>query len=77
MAKKILALDYESHIAQPDSDLWTDGIWDEDNNGILDFARHKGAINVLFTDGSVEARRPEQIDPYYPTIRNTYWVRGQ
>ena len=36
-----------------------------------------GGANVLFMDGSVEARQPDQIDPYYPANRDAYWVSGQ
>jgi len=72
---RILALDYVWTIARSDRDDWSDDAdFDTDNDGVLDFARHRGRLNVLLIDGSVQLKRPEEIDPADVNIENTLWL---
>jgi len=74
---RIAMLDYPIHVADS-SDNWSHLSVDLDGNGVPDFARHgRGSekkINVLFTDGSVQAMRPEEIDPLLPSTEKKYWL---
>jgi prepilin-type N-terminal cleavage/methylation domain-containing protein/prepilin-type processing-associated H-X9-DG protein len=44
--------------------------WVEDKE---DFARHFGAMNVLYCDGHVRTKTPAAIDPFNDEIRNELW----
>ena len=70
---KILVLDYARPVASPD-DIWTDKVFDPDQKGQPRFARHFGMANILFSDGSVRAERPEDIDPIAPTAAMKWWM---
>ena len=74
--ERILALDYVWTIARSDLDDWSDDPdFDTDNDGVLDFARHGGRLNVLLVGGSVQLKRPEEIDPKGGVdIENTLWL---
>ena len=52
--KTIVALDYNLRLANDGEDMTS-----ELQNG----ARHRGKLNVLYTDGSVTHSRPSQLDP--------------
>ncbi len=75
MGKKVLLLDYEAMCAEEDDEYWETGqTGDRDGDGTLDIARHSGKMNVLYLDGSVEAKRPEEINPQGDSkIRNRIW----
>ena len=75
MGKKILLLDYEAICSETDDGYWEYDVntGDRDNDGTLDIARHNGRINVLYLDGSVEAKIPEEIDLQDSAIRQRLW----
>ena len=68
-SSKILALDYEQNAA----DLAGTGsrrlIWP-----ILQAPRHSGMCNVLFGDGSVDLKSPDDIDPRDPELNRLWWT---
>jgi len=70
---KILVMDYSRPVASPD-DIWTDEVFDPAQKGEPIFARHFGMVNILFSDGSVQAERPEDIDPIAPTAAMKWWM---
>jgi len=55
---KILVLDYDKRIADPDSS--------NTQEMLQEAARHLGSINVLFADGTIDPQGPTQIDPKLP-----------
>ena len=61
---KILALDYEKIVADSFADIW---------DPMPEFARHEGQINVLGMDGSVNLRRPQEIDPAEASVGKVQW----
>ena len=61
---KILALDYEKIVADSFADIW---------GPMPEFARHEGQINVLGMDGSVNLRRPQEIDPAEASVEKARW----
>ena len=67
---KVLVLDYRWVVARTDHD-WAD--YDSDGDGLPDFARHAGKINVLFTGGGVKLMRPDDINPDDPQTETAYW----
>jgi len=67
---RILVLDYPWVVARTNHD-WADH--DSDGDGLPDFARHWGKINVLFTGGGVKLMRPDDIDPGDPDTEAAYW----
>jgi prepilin-type processing-associated H-X9-DG protein len=73
---RIALLDYPIHVADS-TDNWSDSSV-VDLDGVPVFARHgrgpERKINVLFTDGSVQAMRPEEIDPLLPSTEWKYWL---
>ncbi len=69
---KILVLDYCRYIARS-TDLWTDVEADVNHDGIPDFARHQGLINVLFVGQSVSACDPATLDPSRPSVAREFW----
>jgi len=75
---KILALDYYQYLVNPmDNDStdvdWTDPDVDPEGDDVPNFARHQGCVNILFTDNSVSAHEPKEIDPAEPTIERQFW----
>ena len=70
---KIVAMDYIWVIARS-IDNWGAEDFDTDDDGILDFARHNGRLNVLFPGGEVRSMRPEEVDPSNVTIETGYWL---
>jgi len=70
--EKILAMDYACIVVSP-VHIWTDENLDADQDGVPDFARHRGRVNVLFLDGSVKAMDPWEIDPESPSVARHYW----
>jgi len=72
---KILVLDYLCYVASPDKpDDWTDKVFDPAKSGVPIFARHFGQANVLFSDGSVQPKRPADINPIAPTTAMKWWM---
>ena len=71
-AEKIMVLDYSWFVAHPTHD-WSGDKLASDIPGIPVFARHNGRINVLFTDGSVRLKRPDEVNPADPGIQRTLW----
>ena len=67
---KILVIEYPWLIARSTHD-WSD--FDSDIPGIPIFARHYGKMNVLFTDGSVSLKRPDEVNPSDPRVQTTLW----
>ena len=70
--RKVLVLDYEWLVAKS-VDVWTDPRLDEDLDGVPNFARHAGRINVGFMDGSVKTKWPQEIDPIVPSVARRHW----
>ena len=70
--EKILAMDYACVVVNP-IHVWTDANLDADQNGVPDFARHRGRANVLFIDGSVKVMDPRDIDLESPSVAEYYW----
>ena len=70
--EKIMVLDYPWFLARSDHD-WSSDRLAGNIPGIPIFARHYGKINVLFTDGSVRLRRPDEVNPADPAIQRTLW----
>lgn len=66
-SNKILMLDYNKVVADvvgPDAaDFWPKDV----------APRHFGTVNVLFTDGHVEAMLPGNIDPTNTELHDMYW----
>jgi len=69
---KILLMDYCAAIARS-TDLWASEWADGDGDGLPDFARHQGLVNVLFTDQSVTAYDPLTLDPSRPSVARQFW----
>ncbi|MCP4379797.1 MAG: prepilin-type N-terminal cleavage/methylation domain-containing protein [bacterium] len=69
---KIMALDYSWLVASSAHD-WSREYFASDIPGLPIFARHGRKVNVVFTDGSVRLKRPDEIDPNYPATRSTLW----
>ena len=67
---KIVALDYPWFAARSDHD-WTADSFTGEIPGIPVFARHQGRINVLFTGGAVQLKRPDEINPLFH--QDTLW----
>ena len=79
-ADNIVCLDYQVLVAHgPTADVpddWQDPEWWVPEEWRPAFARHFGRINVLFGDGSVGLRDPDEIDPNGGTRVRAAWVRG-
>jgi prepilin-type N-terminal cleavage/methylation domain-containing protein/prepilin-type processing-associated H-X9-DG protein len=64
---KILLVEYNKLVADvvgPDAgDIWRDSV----------APRHRGNLNVLFADGSVSKRNPQEIDPGVPALQQSLW----
>ena len=73
MVGKIVAMDYISVLARS-TDNWGGDEFDTNADGILDFARHNGRLNVLFPGGEVRTMRPEEINPSNVEIETGYWL---
>lgn len=69
---KVLLMDYCAAIARS-TDLWASEWADADGDGLPDFARHQGRVNVLMTDSSVNPYLPVDLDPVRPSIAREYW----
>jgi prepilin-type N-terminal cleavage/methylation domain-containing protein/prepilin-type processing-associated H-X9-DG protein len=69
---KIMVMDYRWFVARSDHD-WSSDKLSSDIPGIPIFARHRGKINVLFSDGSVQLKRPDEVNPADPGIQTTLW----
>lgn len=69
---KVLLMDYWRYIARS-TDIWTDPEVDPEPDGLPNFARHQGYVNVLMTDGSVNLYLPADLDPVLPSIAREYW----
>ena len=67
---RILLLDYYKPLAEAADGL--DPKWPSPG-ATPTFARHRGRINVLFTDGAVKAMKPEEINPQVPENQYRYW----
>jgi prepilin-type N-terminal cleavage/methylation domain-containing protein/prepilin-type processing-associated H-X9-DG protein len=61
--RKIIVVEYKNHIVRPLVDNW----------GNLIQPRHAGMSNVLFSDGHVSARHPNQIDFRIQAIHDELW----
>lgn len=70
---KILALDYIWTIARA-ADDWQSPRFDADGDNSPDFARHGRKTNVLFSGGSVELKRTDDIDPAFAQVEENYWL---
>jgi len=70
----ILVLDYHYVMAAP-TDEWSDAdIRHPLDSSIPKFARHRGRINTLFSDGSVTSKDPYDINPQNSNVRQVYWM---
>ena len=67
---KIAVLDYPWLVARAAHD-WSSDEFSTGIPGIPAFARHHGRANVLFTGGSVDLKRPDEVNPSFH--RNTLW----
>ncbi|MEN6506231.1 MAG: H-X9-DG-CTERM domain-containing protein [Planctomycetaceae bacterium] len=73
---QIFAIDYVAPSVKidPALDDWdTQATYDSNNDNVLDFARHRGKVNVLFVDGRVRGMDPDEINPKEAFIRQNYW----
>jgi len=70
---KIMAMDY-IWVTARSTDNWGGENFDTDSDGVLDFARHNGRLNVLFHGGEVRSMRPDEVDPSNVTIETGYWL---
>jgi prepilin-type processing-associated H-X9-DG protein len=66
-------MDYYKYISHY-SDNWSAPALDPNRDGIPNFARHRGRINVLLTDGSVQFMDPAELDPLSPKAYDQYWA---
>ena len=67
-AKRILMVEYEKVVANvvgvtANTLEWPDFV----------APRHRGVMNVLYEDGHVERKRPNEVDPRVTTTQNTLW----
>jgi len=69
---KVQALDYRRIVAESTDD-WDDPKWDLNEDFVPDFLRHRGRLNVLYTDGSVKLTNREDIDPGDIEIERERW----
>lgn len=74
MPNKIQAMDYLNAKACS-TDNWDDPGWDEDENGIPDFLRHNGKMNVSMVDGTVRTRNRWEVDPVDVDVERTLWQK--
>lgn len=74
MGNKIQAMDYLSAKACS-TDNWDAPGWDEDEDGIPDFLRHNGKMNVSMVDGSVQTRNRWEVDPVDVDVERTLWQK--
>jgi prepilin-type N-terminal cleavage/methylation domain-containing protein/prepilin-type processing-associated H-X9-DG protein len=70
---KVMLLDYYKYISHYTDD-WTARALDPNQDGTPNFARHRGRINVLLTDGSVQFMDPVELDPLSPQAYAQYWA---
>jgi prepilin-type N-terminal cleavage/methylation domain-containing protein/prepilin-type processing-associated H-X9-DG protein len=70
---KLMLMDYYRYISHY-SDNWSAPALDPNRDGIPNFARHRGRINVLLTDGSVQFMDPAELDPLSPKAYDQYWA---
>lgn len=66
-AHKVLAVDYSKKVADVVGLNFND-YWEETVQ-----PRHMGTINVLYVDGSVRTRSPNEIDPNDPVLNDRWW----
>ena len=71
-AGKILLVDYTKYLAYVNDD-WAGEKMDPEQTGAPLFARHGGRMNVLYSDGSVAAENPQDIDPVTPKNEWALW----
>jgi len=71
-AGKILLVDYIKYLAYVNDD-WAGEKMDPEQTGAPLFARHGGRMNVLYSDGSVAAENPQDIDPVTPKNEWALW----
>jgi len=69
---KVQALDYLGATAYSTDD-WTNEKWDRDEDGHVDFLRHRGRVNVLFTGGAVKLLWPDDVDPGDLEVARELW----
>ncbi|MCX5682430.1 MAG: type II secretion system protein [Planctomycetota bacterium] len=69
---KILLMDYIRYLAYVNDD-WGGEKMDPLMTGTPIFARHTGRMNVLYSDGSVAAEDPQDINPVVPANERTLW----
>lgn len=69
---KIQALDY-LNVTATGADKWDNPVWDDDADGRPDFLRHRGGLNVLYTDGGVRYKHREDVDPEDVQIERERW----
>jgi prepilin-type N-terminal cleavage/methylation domain-containing protein/prepilin-type processing-associated H-X9-DG protein len=66
-SNKVLLVEYNKLVAHVVGTAATD------NWGQQAAPRHLGVMNVLYFDGSVRARIPDEIDPSIPELHDRYW----
>ncbi|MGB2823032.1 MAG: prepilin-type N-terminal cleavage/methylation domain-containing protein [Phycisphaerae bacterium] len=69
---KIQAIDYLRTTAYSTDD-WNEGQWDLDEDDRPDFLRHRGRLNVLYTDGTVRLKWREDVDPVDVETERELW----
>jgi len=70
---KVMLLDYYKYISHYTDD-WSARALDPNQDGTPNFARHRGRINVLLADGSVQLMDPAELDPLRPEAYGRYWA---
>jgi prepilin-type N-terminal cleavage/methylation domain-containing protein/prepilin-type processing-associated H-X9-DG protein len=71
-ASKILLMDYIKYLAYVNDD-WAGEKMDPEQTGSPLFARHGGRMNVLYSDGSVAAENPQDVNPAVPANERALW----
>jgi prepilin-type N-terminal cleavage/methylation domain-containing protein/prepilin-type processing-associated H-X9-DG protein len=70
---KVMLMDYYKYISHSTDD-WSARSLDPNRDGTPNFARHRGRINVLLADGSVQFMEPAELDPLSPEVYGRYWA---
>jgi prepilin-type processing-associated H-X9-DG protein len=72
-AGAVALMDYYRYIFHYTDD-WGTPVLDPNHDGTPNFARHRGRINVLLTDGSVQFMDPAELNPVNLDAYLRYWA---
>ncbi len=75
--RRILMMDYRKVVAdQGDAPGQSPPYVHMDSWPLYRAPRHRGQMNVLYTDGSVVRQAPDEVDPAIPTNQKSLWQPG-